>query len=1113
MSANKGFSIKELQERLGVVVDGKMGPQTQGAIRAIQMETGITADGIPGPQTEDMLRRLDPEEVARIIEKSMSAATEEQGESLEFQSKAGKSSSATPMYCELPDTFRRLMKDREIELIRDAKGPLPSSLQPTMATQYSMILNFGSDTLDRWLHQVLEGSDQTIRSQIATAAGTPAPLTIPLFVSASELFEGDDEFLAWCRSNKTFALRIIESPTDTNQLNGQLVYPPDKTKSLQGSEVFGMIGRSIIDSWPEVVFGNDVIEMVAEAQQSTGKQSTISSTIAPSEESAVQVTTATRSGFSADDLDRGDKLNLTAEVRALCAIVAARDVKPPLSIGLFGNWGTGKSFFIKEMMACINQMAASAQSVETARETMPDTIEPDYWSNIAQIKFNAWHYEDADLWANLVATIFDKLAAHVTTGVTDPDQARIYRQELFDEMKSLSDEIRETEEKLEVANQEYAAVELLRNDAVNAHEKAKADLQEINFGNIAETIKRQFLADQQQVKGYLENLGLADALESTEKLQVQMSRLRTESEQSRVQLGALKAKAKSSQGILVLLTVMVAALIVAALIRSIPLGTLPAWWADALTFVGPLVTGGIGLFSAIRRWLKPIDKTITQLASAAEDYEELQDMQLADHHDAVRAATSEVEEKGKTVERKRSELNKKSERRAALALDLKESRAGRRLHRFLEQRAASDEYRGKLGIIASIRQDFEHLSKMLFKQSTSKRRSWKKSENDQPTAEPGPESSRFHDVDRIVLYIDDLDRCKPERVVEVLHAVHLLLAFELFVVVVAVDSRWLLNSLQGSLGNLSFKGPGMSAYSNQTSPQSKQSLVENLVSTPQNYLEKIFQIPFTLAPMSKDGLESILKNLASPIEPETDQVFQKAENESEVPANSILETDTPKIETPAKPNAEEDEAVVQKNVPMEDKEKVVVPTTETDGSDLESEPDQNQKANQYADISPNLPQSNIHQYELEFMSHAYGGLSTPRAANRFVNTYRLIRSLLTDKEQTLFFEQKDGDYKKAITMLTILVGCPVEAELVINKLVQADPNMTWEKMLTNFPTGYGGLDSEKTGRLELVVNNFPGLKKASVGPYQEWARRVARYAFRPIGLPATKPRATKAGSA
>ena len=50
-------------------------------------------------------------------------------------------------------------------------------------------------------------------------------------------------------------------------------------------------------------------------------------------------------------------------------------------------------------------------------------------------------------------------------------------------------------------------------------------------------------------------------------------------------------------------------------------------------------------------------------------------------------------------------------------------------------------------------------------------------------------------IDRIVVYIDDLDRCPPDRVVQVLEAVQLLLAVPLFVVVVAVDPRWLLRSL------------------------------------------------------------------------------------------------------------------------------------------------------------------------------------------------------------------------------------------------------------------------------------------------------------------------------
>ncbi|MFD1052515.1 P-loop NTPase fold protein, partial [Kibdelosporangium lantanae] len=45
-------------------------------------------------------------------------------------------------------------------------------------------------------------------------------------------------------------------------------------------------------------------------------------------------------------------------------------------------------------------------------------------------------------------------------------------------------------------------------------------------------------------------------------------------------------------------------------------------------------------------------------------------------------------------------------------------------------------------------------------------------------------------------YIDERDRCPTPVVIKVLEAVHLLLAFPLFVVVVAVDATWLTSSLR-----------------------------------------------------------------------------------------------------------------------------------------------------------------------------------------------------------------------------------------------------------------------------------------------------------------------------
>jgi hypothetical protein len=86
-------------------------------------------------------------------------------------------------------------------------------------------------------------------------------------------------------------------------------------------------------------------------------------------------------------------------------------------------------------------------------------------------------------------------------------------------------------------------------------------------------------------------------------------------------------------------------------------------------------------------------------------------------------------------------------------------------------RAASEDYRRQLGLIATIRRDFQRLARL--------KEQWRKNKDG---SSPRP-------IDRIVLYIDDLDRCTPRQVVEVLQAVHLLLALDLFVVVVGVAPR------------------------------------------------------------------------------------------------------------------------------------------------------------------------------------------------------------------------------------------------------------------------------------------------------------------------------------
>src|SRR5262249_10202047 len=116
-------------------------------------------------------------------------------------------------------------------------------------------------------------------------------------------------------------------------------------------------------------------------------------------------------------------------------------------------------------------------------------------------------------------------------------------------------------------------------------------------------------------------------------------------------------------------------------------------------------------------------------------------------------------------EKARHTLRDAEERMKTISAELSELAPGRQLIGFLKERASTEDYRRHLGLVSLVRRDFEQLSKLL-------------------TADDETRDPELPRIDRIVLYIDDLDRCRADRVIEVLEAVHLLLAFPLFAVVV-----------------------------------------------------------------------------------------------------------------------------------------------------------------------------------------------------------------------------------------------------------------------------------------------------------------------------------------
>jgi WD40 repeat protein len=96
------------------------------------------------------------------------------------------------------------------------------------------------------------------------------------------------------------------------------------------------------------------------------------------------------------------------------------------------------------------------------------------------------------------------------------------------------------------------------------------------------------------------------------------------------------------------------------------------------------------------------------------------------------------------------------------------------LRQVLDELGAADAYARHGGGVGAVHQDLRRLASAL------------RTANQAPTPV----------VERVVLYVDDLDRCAPARVLEVLEAVNLLLSMRVFVVVVAADPRLLCEALE-----------------------------------------------------------------------------------------------------------------------------------------------------------------------------------------------------------------------------------------------------------------------------------------------------------------------------
>ncbi len=100
-----------------------------------------------------------------------------------------------------------------------------------------------------------------------------------------------------------------------------------------------------------------------------------------------------------------------------------------------------------------------------------------------------------------------------------------------------------------------------------------------------------------------------------------------------------------------------------------------------------------------------------------------------------------------------------------------------------QPRIEAETYQKHLGLMHQVKEDLLDLSNKLLPPSQYDPRFQTQIENLKEVFPRGPA--------RVVVYIDDLDRCPPNRVVEVLEAVQLLVKTPLFIAIIAIDERYI----------------------------------------------------------------------------------------------------------------------------------------------------------------------------------------------------------------------------------------------------------------------------------------------------------------------------------
>ena len=502
-----------------------------------------------------------------------------------------------------------------------------------------------------------------------------------------------------------------------------------------------------------------------------------------------------------------DQLGFANEVRALARVIALKEPGPPLAVGLFGDWGSGKSSFMKMLEDAIDQTTEAA-----ARDKTSDNL---FVKKVAHIPFNAWVYNDTDLWSSITSHVFRELRGKQGEGSDDPLRG------ILDQLSKLvavaTKEAEKTATSVQKKQKDRDGLQLQLNGIEDTAVQKRIEL----LGEATAGALRK-LDGKDQLKSVLVALG-SDPKDFEGEKAEENARKRLERDienaagftghVATLGMALIRALTFAGPGTPWLWGSIAVALTIILLVPS-DTALFPDLWTTVLK--SAVTLGAIGV--PLIRFYKVVEPVLRAGRQFKAEYE-----------DAKAKADKEVAEKRKAIDELDADISallSEQKRAKNKAERYREAGPDEVFDFFLNEAEQSRSFDDNLGIVSKVRSVFEELDRVI------------KNKREDGSAP----------LDRIVLYIDDLDRCRARTVVNVLEAVHLLLALDLFVVVVGVDPRWLSQALEKELDLKPWRG--------QQKP----------TATPKDYLEKIFQIPVRLGRLetTADAFKGYVDSISGP---------------------------------------------------------------------------------------------------------------------------------------------------------------------------------------------------------------------------------------------------------